>query len=162
MTDQPPFAAIPLADGRLRPLAADDGAHLGTACAAIDPFLRLGLSAAGLHRYLERPDPSLYRFVIEIEDLPAGVIALRWPWLRGPFLEMLAVLPIAQGRGIGRQAMDWAIDQSGRVAANLWTTVSDFNQPARRFYESAGFVEVAPLPGLVAPGGAEILMRKEL
>ena len=158
------FALQPhrLAGGLLRPLAAGEAESLGAACADIDPYRRLGLTAAALAGYLHRPDPALFRYVIEAEDRVVGVMALRSPWLRGPFLEMLAVMPAAQGMGFGRRAVDWASGQSCLVAANLWTTVSDFNGSARGFYARLGFVVVTELPGLVAEGTAEILLRRRL
>jgi GNAT superfamily N-acetyltransferase len=151
-----------LAGGALRPLADGDPATLGAACSAIDPYRRLGYSAEGLARYLAGSDPSLYRFVIETSGGLAGVLALRWPWLRGPFIEMLAVLPAWQGRGLGGQAVDWLVAQTRPRCTNLWATVSDFNAGARAFYARAGFTEAACLPGLVGSAGSEVLLRRRL
>lgn len=146
----------------LRPPGAGEAAVLGAACAALDPYRTLGLSAAGLTGYLRRPDPAAHRFVIEANGALAGVVVLRWPWLRGPFVEMLAVLPDAQGRGLGAAAIDWAAGQAAAVSANLWATVSDFNTAARAFYARSDFVELAELPGLVDDRFAEILLRRRL
>lgn len=131
-----------------------DAGPLAEACAAIDPWKSLGFGARTLEAYLLRDDPALERFVLGEQD---GLMTLRRPWLRGSFLEMLAVLPDRQGRGLGRAAVERAkaVDRS----PNLWTTVSAFNGPARRFYRVVGFVEVASLPGLIAPGLDEVLLR---
>ncbi len=152
----------PLAGGGLRPLAEGEAERLGTLCAAFDPYRRLGQSAGALTAYLQRPDPALFRFAIETNAALAGVVAVRSPWLRGPFLEMLALLPDARGRGLGRQTVDWVATQAGLVAANLWTTVSDFNETARAFYLRLGFAAVSELPGLIAEGSTEILLRRRL
>ncbi len=144
----------------LRPLADEDIDGLATACAAVDPYRRLGFSAAGLAGYLRRDDPALARFALVTGDTVAGVLALRRPWLRGPFIEMLAVLPKAQGHGLGRRAIEWAAAQAVSSGGNLWATVSDFNWPARAFYRRLGFAEIAELPGLVAPTAGEILLRR--
>ncbi|OIR08024.1 acetyltransferase (GNAT) family protein [mine drainage metagenome] len=145
---------------RLRPLAPQDIPVLAQACAAMDPWRQLRFSAAALARYFQKPDPSLDRFVIETDDLPqAGLLFLRAPWLRGPFLEMLALLPAAQGRGLGAAAVRWAQAQAG---GNLWVTVSAFNHRARAFYAAQGFVPVAELPDLLVEGQSEILLRIRL
>jgi GNAT superfamily N-acetyltransferase len=129
---------------------------LATACVGFDPYLTLGYRAETLATYLTRPDPSLERHAIETDGTLAGVLALRKPWLRGPLIEMLALLPEAQGRGLGGQILDRCKAEAGK---NLWATVSGFHHPARRFYARAGFDELCALPGIVAEDKDEILLR---
>jgi GNAT superfamily N-acetyltransferase len=129
---------------------------LAAACVTFDPYLRLGYRAETLAGYLTRPDPALDRYVIETEGHLAGILALRKPWLRGPLIEMLALLPEAQGRGLGGLVLDRCKVEAGR---NLWATVSAFHHPARRFYARAGFEEICALPGIVAEDQDEILLR---
>jgi len=147
-------AALPI-----RPMTDADSEALGSACAAIDPWKCLGYAAPTLAAYLRRDDPALHRFVLEDGSggPPAGLLALRRPWLRGSFIEMLAVLPGHQGQGLGKALIHWAISQE--PSANLWATVSAFNSSARAFYQHLGFVEVAPLRDLVVTGLDEILLR---
>lgn len=140
-----------------RPLASDDIATFASALAGMEPWRSLGFTAVGLAAYLGREDPALSRMVLERDGRPAGLIALRRPWLRGPYVELLAVLPQAQGGGCGRALVEWAVAQGG---GNLWACVSAFNAPARAFYARAGFDEVATLPDLVAAGADEILLRR--
>ncbi|MCR6629906.1 MAG: GNAT family N-acetyltransferase [Magnetospirillum sp.] len=141
----------------LRPLFAGDVEVLAPALAAMDPWRTLGFTAAGLAAYLGHEDAALTRMVVERDGVAAAVVALRRPWLRGPYIELLGVLPAAQGGGIGRQLVDWAAVQGG---GNLWACVSAFNAPARAFYARAGFAEVAVLPDLVAVGQDEVLLRR--
>jgi len=140
----------------MRPLRPAECGPLAEALAAIEPWLTLGYGAAALARYLERDDPALRRLVIERDGRPAGLLALRAPWLRGPYIEMLAVPPEGQGTGLGRAMVEWA---AGQDSGNLWACVSAFNAQARAFYARLGFTEVATLPDLVAPGFDEILVR---
>ena len=55
-------------------------------------------------------------------------------------------------------------EQTGRGlgARNLWVCASSFNDGALRFYQRHGFRPAATLPGLVADGYDEILLRKFL
>jgi len=151
----------PLSVGLLRPPTMGEARELGNACAAIDPWQTLGYEAAELGSYLERPDPSLHRYAILWDGRPAGVLALRWPWLRGPFIEMFAVLPTHQGRGLARASLAWALTRTASVTTNLWASVSDFNASGRSFWTHQGFEEVAALPGLIGDG-AEILLRRRI
>ena len=125
---------------------------------AIDPWKTLGYAATSLARGMVRDDASLARYVID----PGGYLAIRYPWLRGSYLETIAIDPAHQGRGIGAAVLDWWEARSRTVAPNLWLLVSEFNAPARRFYARHGFVEVAPLENLVKPGVAEVLLRKQI
>lgn len=143
----------------LRPLTPEDAPDCARFLAEIDPFRSLGYGEAALSGYLKRTDPALSRFVIAEGDQLLGIVALRHPWLRGPFLELLALRPAAQGRGLGRQVLTWARNQA---SGNLWATVSAFNAGARRFYARLGFEEVALLPDLVKPGQEEVLLRVRL
>jgi len=139
-----------------RALAADEAEIIAAACIGFDPYLTLGYRAETLATYLIRPDPSLERQAIEIDGKLAGLLALRKPWLRGPLIEMLALLPDAQGKGLGGQILERCKAEAGK---NLWATVSDFHQPARRFYARAEFEEICALPGIVTEGQDEILLR---
>ncbi|OAN52260.1 hypothetical protein A6A04_00775 [Paramagnetospirillum marisnigri] len=146
---------------RLRPLEPADCRPMAEALAAQDPWLSLGFNATALERYLARDDAALARFAVERgEDGRAGLLAVRWPWLRGAYIELLAVFPAHQGRGLGGAVVDWVAGQTAGITPNLWACVSDFNASARVFYAARGFVEVAPLEDLVAPGRAEILLRR--
>ncbi|CUW38478.1 conserved protein of unknown function(Acyl-CoA N-acyltransferase,11-157) [Magnetospirillum sp. XM-1] len=153
---------VALDGGLLRPLDAPDCAPLAQALAAIDPWARLGYGAPALERYLRRDDPALARWVIERNGTIAGLLARRSPWLRGPYIELFAVLPGFQGNGLGGAAMNWAARHAAEIAPNLWACVSDFNAPARAFYARHGFAEIVGLDGLVQPGIGEILLRRRL
>jgi GNAT superfamily N-acetyltransferase len=129
--------------------------------ASMDPWRRLGYGVSALQRYLVTDSPALVRHEIAVEGECAGVVAVRAPWLRGPYLELLAVLPAHQGRGIGAAVLRW-LEAEAAPARNLWVMVSAFNEGARRFYARHGFVEVGAVPGLVREGFDEVLMRKAL
>jgi GNAT superfamily N-acetyltransferase len=172
----PPAAGRPfeaeayVLDGcRLAAFAADDGriAAIAGLVAAGEPWRRLGLGAADIAAYLQRPDPGLRRFRILDRQGDAGLLCLRFPWLIGAYIELVAVAPGRRGGGIGAGLVAWMAAQlrpspdivHGR---NLWATVSAFNDAGRRFYAGQGFDEVAPLADLVRWGETEILLRKRL
>lgn len=164
----PPFAPVPhnLGPCELAPLAPPTAEPLAAALAAglasIDPWKRLGYGQDALRSYLLRDDPALRRFAICAGGETAGALCVRSPWLRGPYLELLGLLPGFQGRGLGGAALAWFEAQARRTGPNAWVAVSAANGGARRFYARRGFWEIAPLPGLVAAGEDEILLRKRL
>ncbi len=135
---------------------------LAAAIVTLDPWRSLGFQSATLANYLGRADGSARRFVLEQGGMVAGLLVVRMPWLRGPYIELLAVLPGRQGSGLGGRMVEWAAAQARMTSANLWACVSAFNSPARAFYAHHGFAEIALLPDLVAAGYDEILLRKQL
>lgn len=174
-----PFGAesYDLGIAQLRPVTEGDAPVLGAGLAAIDPWRRMGFPAKALSGYLTRDDLAVRRFAIWTDEggraadegaaALSGVVSVRDPWLRGPYLEVLGLLPHAQGRGIGAAVMDWFENEArtgkpAMAATNLWVLCSDFNAGGLAFYKRHGFVEVAPLDGLGGPGFTEILLRKRL
>ena len=150
-----------LKGARLVPLHFDSIAPLADAIVAMPPWSVMHYSAHALARFLAAPDGGVSRFLVEIGGEQAGAVSIRFPWLKGPYLELLALLPPFQRRGIGSALFDWFEDEGTRLGArNLWVCASSFNSPAIRFYERHGFQPAATFSGLVADGYDEILLRK--
>jgi len=135
---------------------------LGAALSRIDPWLTLGTGPEALSSFLTREDPHCFRHAIRHGEAVAGVVAIRNPWLYGPYLNLLAVLPPYQASGVGAAVLQWMAAEAGETASNLWVCVSKFNTRALRFYERHGFQFTAELQGLVRPDFAELLLRKRL
>jgi diamine N-acetyltransferase len=127
----------------------------------MDPWRTLGYSQTGLYTYLVQDDPALHCYVLKNSERLAGMVTVRHPWLFGPHLELLAVFPTYQGRGIGREVLEW-LQGEALPSRNLWVVVSAFNTGARRFYQRHGFREIASLADLIVPGSDEHLLRKVL
>ena len=150
-------AVVALAD--MTPHGATD---LGTRLAAIDPWARVGYSAQSFVGYLAAHEPNVARYRILLDAAPVGAMVIRRVWLHGPYLQLLGLVPEAQGRGIGEYALRWYEAQVRGQYRNLWLCVSAFNTRARRFYTAHGFTESGVLDSLVFDGKDEILMRKRL
>lgn len=144
---------------RLRPLTPDLALPAASRLACLDPWQTLGYRAESLACYLQRADASLHKFLVLAAGQSAGVVCCRYPWLFGPFLELLAVYPQFQGQGFGREIMGW-LENQPEAFTNLWTTVATFNIRALNFYSQLGFAEVGRLPNLIRAGKDEIFLRK--
>lgn len=112
--------------------------------------------------YLARRDPGLTRRAVVAGGEVVGAACVRYPWLRGPYLELLAVLPAHQGRGLGTEILAWMEGEALGRCGNAWVAVSAPNEGARRFYARRGYRELAELDGLVREGETELLLRKRL
>lgn len=142
------------------PLTTDQALAIAEMLAVSEPWLSLKFSVTALTNYLMRDDPALHRYAITVDEKPAGVICVRYPWLRGPYIELFGVSPTQRGKGIGKQVLAWAEVEASREAKNLWVLTSSFNHQALNFYQSHGFYPIGPIQGLVTPEHDEILLRK--
>jgi GNAT superfamily N-acetyltransferase len=133
---------------------------LGNRLAAMDPWLTLGVGPTALAGYLVRDDPALFRYGVRVEGQVAGVVCVRHPWLRGPYIELLGITADYQNLRLGSEIMAFVEQEARLLSHNLWVVTSEFNVKARRFYQRHGFQEISHLPGLVKPGYVEILLRK--
>jgi ribosomal protein S18 acetylase RimI-like enzyme len=93
----------------------------------------------------------------------AGIVTVQDPFLHGPYLQLLAILPAYQGRNLGLRILQWMEAEARQAEARqLWLCVSTFNDRARTFYERFGFEAVAVLEKLASDASDEIFMRKRL
>ena len=135
----------------------------GEGLAEMDPWLRLGYSPASLTRYFSTITSDRQIWAILDRESPAACLTVRPDWLRGPLLELLAVLPQHQGKGIGKDMIAWLAGETRRQGkANLWTISSEFNHAALAFYRRQGFEEAGVLPDLISLGETERLLRLRL
>jgi len=148
-----------LALGAMTPAAAD---LLGPQVAAVGPWAHYGFGTGKITTGFKGSDDGVIRYQIECGGDLAGAVIILCPWLAGPYLQMLAVLPAHQNRGIGARFLAWYEAEARGQFRNLWLCVSAFNTEAQRLYRAHGFERVATLEGLVRDGDDEHLMRKRL
>jgi ribosomal protein S18 acetylase RimI-like enzyme len=147
----------------LRLSDAADAEMLGPELAAIEPWARLGMSSMHMRAGIATSDDNKRCFTIWHGEERAGVIVVRHPWLAGPYLNLLGVLPRFQKLGLGRAALGWMEEEAVRAGSrNCFLCVSAFNTIAHKFYLSCGYEKAATLQDLIADGEGEILMRKRL
>eukprot|EP01037_Dinobryon_pediforme_P034201 gene34201-40004_t len=159
----PPYSLAAYDLGRCR--LDDAAAHadaLGRLMTSFDPWKTAWKDPAEMAERFRRDDPAARRFAILKGGRLVGAVIVRYPFLRGAYLEMLGLAPEARGSGIGGAVIDWMEAEVTGVARNLWLCVTDWNVAARRFYAAKGFGEVAPIPDLAVDGVTEIFMRKRI
>ncbi len=86
--------------------------------------------------------------------VPDGTLGL------GGYLRLLAVVPGAEGKGVGRALLRAFEHAVFAVSAHAFLLCSDFNTDARRFYGRQGYSEVGGLPDLVLSGVTEVILWK--
>jgi len=101
-------------------------------------------------------------FVAEIDGRVAGIALVREKFLLGDYLELLGVAGWARQQGVGGRLLAHIEQLVFSRTKNLFACVSDFNVAARAFYKRKGYQEIGPIPSLLIPGSAEILLRKTM
>lgn len=149
--------------GLLRPLSPGNAERLGAALAAMPPWSVIGWPAELLTAAFKRQPACVRRFELIAAAELAGIVTIQDPFLHGPYLQLLAILPGYQGRNLGLAILQW-MEREARVeeARQLWLCVSTFNKRARGFYERFGFEPVAVLDQLATEASDELFMRKRL
>lgn len=104
--------------------------------------------------------PGREAYVIEQHDRVAGFALLRLKFLFGDYLELFAIADWARGHTLGRRLLRHVESVTFSRGTNLFACVSDFNEPARRFYGKQGYQEIGVLSDFLIEGSAEILLRK--
>ncbi len=146
----------------LAPIEREDARCIAAEMVKMDPWLTMNYSATPLENYLSTPSPALHRYVIEVNGATAGVVTVRYPWLRGAYLELIGLFPSWQKNGLGTAVLRWLERETEPHAANLWVLVSSFNRAAQRFYFRQGFREIGAIEALVSAKSTEFLLRKAL
>lgn len=146
----------------LAPIPEDARSRLAAGLAAIDPWRRLSHATRVLEAYLGRDDLGAPRHGIWLDGALGGLACVREPWMHGPYLEFLGVLPHVQRQGAGSAVMAWFEREAPAGTANLWILCSDFNHSALTFYAGHGYREAARLPEVALAGTDQILLRKQV
>ena len=152
-------------DGRgcsLDLLAAEEAGALGAAFAAMNPWAAYGIPAARLAGFFAGAEEACSRRAIRLDGRLAGIVVMRDPWLHGPYLQFLGLLPGCQGLGLGAAVLEWIVREAPEGTRNLWLCVSAINTRARSLYERQGYALAATLPALSADHMDELLMRRPL
>jgi ribosomal protein S18 acetylase RimI-like enzyme len=155
------------AAGLVRDARADELGALTAEVAGLPLLTRYGVTAGGLERELGRALGAGEGLIVATAgetDRPVGFawFLLRGTFARGGYLRLIALAPGQERRGLGGQLLD---EVERRVAAHsrgLFLLVSDFNEPAQRFYGARGYQQVGRLPAFVRPDIDELIYHKPL
>jgi ribosomal protein S18 acetylase RimI-like enzyme len=148
---------------RLESLDDRDAIELGGTFAKLEPWRSYGSTAAGMAEFLSTREAGAQRFGICCDKRLAGAMCLRPNWLRGPYLQFLALLPEAQKQGIGACVLHWLEAEAAAAGGrHVWIMVADSNSGALRFYEHHGYEVSAAVPDVVKDGMTELLLRKRV
>lgn len=147
----------------LQPMTADMAQRLGVAFAQFGPWKHYGISASQLTASFLDASGGNRPFAATVGGALAGAVIVRDPFLLGPYLVFLGILPEFQGMKIGEAALGWFEAEARRAAKrNIWLCVTGNNEGAQRFYRRHGWEVAAMLPDLIRNGDDEIMMRKRL
>ncbi|MGB4705571.1 MAG: GNAT family N-acetyltransferase [Candidatus Saccharicenans sp.] len=153
----------------LRPMAKDDRQPVLELIRATSFFNEAEIQVAAelIDIYLNNPDQRDYQIVV-VED-ERGKVAGYMTYGPTPLTEgtwdlyWIAVSPEAQGKGYGRQLVNWLEDrvrESGGRLILIETSSQPKYLPTRKFYEKLGYAEIARIPDFYRPGDDRVIFGK--
>jgi ribosomal protein S18 acetylase RimI-like enzyme len=124
------------------------------------PWRTVGIPAEKLFKDLTHPLREV--FVAEFGQKIAGVLILHLGGSFDGYIQLIAVFPEFQNRGLGEKIMQFAEAEIFQRSKNVFLSVSAFNHRAQKFYGRLGYRRVGELENFLVAGQSEILMRKTL
>lgn len=144
----------------VRTMAAGDREAVKALLADSEPWTWLGYTGSDWDRYFSPLPQGREAFVVERDGQVMGIAVVRPKFLLGDYLELFGVAGQARRAGLGKLLLGHVESIVFARAKNLFACVSDFNEPARKFYIRQGYQEIGSIPDLIVSGCAEILIRK--
>ena len=149
-----------MTDLTIRAMEPEDRSAVVALLQDSDPWKQLGYRAGDWDLYFAPIPQGRDSYVAGLEGRVAAIAVVRQKFLLGDYLELFAVADWTRGKGLGKRLLEHVESVVFARASNLFACVSDFNTQARAFYQKLGYQEIGPLPNLLIPGSAEILLRK--
>lgn len=147
-------------DPIVRPMAAEDRAAVIELLTDSDPWKQLGYQGKDWDSYFTPLPHGRDSYVLDQNGRVTGIVVVRQKFLLGDYLELFGVADWARGKGLGGRLLAHVEAVVFARGKNLFACVSDFNDQGRKFYAKLGYQEIGPMPNLLIPGSAEILLRK--
>ncbi len=146
----------------IRTMKSEDRAAVIALLQNSEPWTRLGYQAGDWDVYFTPTPQGRDSYVADLDGTVAGIAVVRQKFLLGDYLELFGVAEWTRGKGLGGRLLKQIESVVFARANNLFACVSDFNMQGRAFYKKHGYQEIGPLPNLLIPGSAEILLRKTM
>ena len=155
----------------VRPMAPSDKPAVMDLIKATDMFTSAEIDVAEelIDAFLTKPGQKDYHAVVV--ETQAGVVGGYMTWgptalAEGTYdLYWMAVSPMQQGRGLGKELVRWlertVADLDGRLII-IETAGQPKYHPTRQFYLGMGYQEVARVPDFYRPGDDRIIYTKHL
>lgn len=155
----------------IRPMRKDDRAAVRALIEATQFFRpdEIDVAEELIDVYLHTPHQKDYDIVVV--ETPEGRVAGYMAWGATPLtlgtydLYWMAVAPGHQGKGYGRQLVEWLeakVQALGGRMVIIETSSTPKYEPTRRFYLGLQYREIARLPDFYAPGDDRVIYMKSM
>lgn len=145
-------------DVEIRSIEEADAEPCAKMMQASEPWVTLGTGYQALLDMMR--NPARDRFIAIVSGKPAGFVVVNMAAPLSGYIQTICVASDVRAKGIGRLLMEHAEARIFCDSPNVFLFVSDFNAPARAFYERLGYRQAGELPDFLIAGRSEVLMRK--
>ena len=147
-------------DPIVRAMTAEDRAAVIELLTDSDPWKQLGYQGKDWDSYFTPLPQGRDSYVVDQDGRVTGIAVVRQKFLLGDYLNCFGVAGLGERQGARGRLLAHVEAVVFARGKNLFACVSDFNDQGRKFYAKLGYQEIGPMPNLLIPGSAEILLRK--
>jgi ribosomal protein S18 acetylase RimI-like enzyme len=154
-TQQPVITIIRITD-------SDDQNWCAALMASSEPWISLKRNYEDGQALMRVTEGGMEAFMAKIGNERLGFVVIKMAGAFVGYIQILAVAESSRGMGIGNSLMDYVEDRIFQVSPNAFICVSDFNESARKLYESRGYQLLGKLENYLENGFTELLLRKTI
>lgn len=125
-----------------------------------EPWLTIGRTYEESRALIENPSREVY-LAFEGDEFRGFIVLLMHGAFVG-YIQIVAVMPEARGRGVGTELIRFAEERIFSTFPNVFLCVSSFNPRARALYERLGYQLIGELRDFLISGQSEFLLRKTI
>ena len=135
-------------------------------CAALmagsEPWISLNRTYEDGQALMRVTEGAMEAYMARIGTERLGFVVIKMAGAFVGYIQILAVAEASRGMGIGNQLMDFVEARIFEQSPNAFICVSEFNEKARKLYESRGYQLLGKLENYLENGFTELLLRKTI
>ena len=153
---------IPASISITRILDTEDQNWSAALMASSEPWISLKRTYEDGQALMRVTDGGMESYIAKIGNERLGFVVIKTAGAFVGYIQILAVSASSRGMGIGSLLMDFAEARIFEGSPNAFICVSDFNDKARKLYESRGYQLLGKLENYLENGFTELLLRKTI
>ncbi|MBY0482352.1 MAG: GNAT family N-acetyltransferase [Chitinophagaceae bacterium] len=130
--------------------------------AGSEPWISLKRTFSDGLALMQVTDGGMEAYIAKSGEINLGFVVIKTAGAFVGYVQILAVTEASRGRGIGNLLMDFVEQRIFEFSPNAFICVSDFNEGARKLYESRGYQLLGKLENYLETGFTELLLRKTI
>jgi ribosomal protein S18 acetylase RimI-like enzyme len=130
--------------------------------ASSEPWISLKRTYEDGQALMRVTEGGMEAYLAKIGNERLGFVVIKMAGAFVGYIQIVAVAAQSRGMGIGNVLLDFVEARIFEQSPNAFICVSDFNEKARKLYESRGYQLLGKLENYLENGFTELLLRKTI